>query len=156
MALYNLRNTVVTSVVTANPILKGVHHSTTSSPVEQDLLPLVQTRDATAQAAARPAAALRGTLDALSEVESEALRACRRNRGLAAEVLRLAAEAERDRDAAAGEEGARAAIEALEARLGRRRQLWRVVKGTTAGIVVGSGVDWVGHEELREVVLDPE
>lgn len=35
MALYNLRNTVVESVLSTNPILKGIHNSTYASPIEQ-------------------------------------------------------------------------------------------------------------------------
>lgn len=158
MALYNLRNAVTTNVLSANPILKALHRSTTASPPEQDLAPSVCARDAAAAAAARPAASLRDVLDRLSAAEGECLRARRRNRALAAEVFQIAgrdAEAAH-RGAAAGGKGPGDQVAALEARLVRRRRLWRVAKGTAAGIVAGSGVDWVGDEELREVVLDPE
>lgn len=157
MALHRLRDTVATSVLTANPILKGLHSSTYASPVEQDLAPWLQARDRAAQDAARQSGALRDALDRLAEAEAEGQRAARRNRALAAEVLRLAQEADRGRDAAlAGDERVRAQVAALEDRLRASRQKWRVIKGTTSGIVAGSGVDWAGDEALRDLVLDPE
>lgn len=157
VALYRLRNAVTDSVLITNPILKGIHNSAYASPVEQDLPPLVAARDAAAHAAAARSAGLRAALDRLSEAEAEAQRARRRNRELAAEVLRLAAEAGRSREEAlAGDERAAAQVAALEARLATSRQKWRVIKGTAAGIVTGSGVDWAADEVLRELVLDPE
>lgn len=157
MALHRLRDTVATGVLTANPILKGLHSSTYASPVEQDLAPWLHARDRAAQHAARQSDALRDTLDRLSEAEAEGQRAARRNRALAAEVLRLAREADRGREAAlAGDERVRAEVEALEERLRVSRQKWRVIKGTTGGIVAGSGVDWAGDSVLRDLVLDPE
>jgi hypothetical protein len=36
------------------------------------------------------------------------------------------------------------------------RQKWKVINGTASAVIVGSGVDWVGDPELRDVVLDPE
>lgn len=157
MAFYNLRNTVVNSVLIANPILKGIHASTYASPIEQDLPPWVEARDATAHDVAQAAAARRRLLDELTQVESETLRATRRNRELAAEVLRLAAEADEGRrDALAEDPAAKEQIDKLETRLAASRQKWRIMKGTASGIVAGSGVDWVNDEELRDVVLDPE
>lgn len=157
MALYRLRNTVTNSVLIANPILRGIHNSAYASPVEQDLPRLVAARDDTAKSVAATSEELRASLDRLSEVEVEVLRVRARNRELAAEVLRLVAEVGRGRDEAiAADEGARAQVELLESRLASSRQKWRVVKGTTAGIVAGSGVDWAGDEVLRDLVLDPE
>lgn len=157
MSYYNLRNTVVNSVLTANPILKGIHASTYASPIEQDLASWIEARDATTHDVAKATAARRRLLDELTQVESETLRATRRNRELAAEVLRLAAQADEGRRGALAEDpSAKDQIEKLEARLAASRQKWRVMKGTASGIVAGSGVDWVNDDELRDVVLDPE
>lgn len=157
MAFYKLRNTVVNSVLIANPILKGIHDSTYASPIEQDLPPRVEARDEAAHQVAKATAARRRLLDELTRVESETVRATRRNRELAAEVLRLAAEADDGRRGALAEEpAAKDQIEKLEARLAASRQKWRVMKGTASGIVAGSGVDWANDDELRDVVLDPE
>lgn len=147
----------MTNVLITNPILKGIHASTYASPIEQDLAPWIAARDTAAGAVAAQTVALRQTLDALSEAEADERRAMARNRELAAEVLRLAAERER-KEAVGGEadEGARATIAELEGALARSRQRWRVFKGMASGIVAGSGVDWVADEELLAVVLDPE
>lgn len=157
MALHNLRSSVVTNVLIANPILKGIHNSTYSSPIEQDLHPWIQTRDAAAHSVATQSANLRQVLDQLSEVEADTLRVSRKNRELASEVLRLAKEAEADREQALdADEGVRAKITELEGKLAKSRHRWSVFKGTASGIVAGSGLDWVSDEELRAVVLDPE
>ncbi|KAK2611325.1 hypothetical protein N8I77_004674 [Diaporthe amygdali] len=160
MSLYNLRNGVVNNVLTANPLLKGIHGSTSASPIEQDILPWVQARDGASHDVARQSAAARRVLGQLTEAESEVLRASRRNRDLAAEVLRLAREADGGRAGAAAAEGGDPAAEGqiaeLEKRLAASRQKWRVMKGTASGIVAGSGVDWAADPVLRDVVLDPE
>lgn len=44
----------------------------------------------------------------------------------------------------------------LEGRLAASKQKWRVMKGTASGVVAGSGVDWAGDSELRDVVLESE
>lgn len=160
MSLYTLRNGVVNNVLITNPLLKGIHGSTAASPIEQDILPWVQARDAASRDVAAQSAAARQALAQLTDAESEVLRASRRNRGLAAEVLRLAREADRSGAGSAGAEGGGDAAEAqvaqLEKRLAASRQKWRVMKGTASGIVAGSGVDWAADPALRDVVLDPE
>lgn len=109
------------------------------------------------QSVAAQSSALRRVIEQLSDVESETLRTCQKNRELAGEVLRLAGEADRDRQRAiANDPAAEQQIKNLESRLRAARQRWRVIKGTAAGVVAGSGVDWVSDEELRDMVLDPE
>ncbi|ROV91765.1 hypothetical protein VSDG_06481 [Cytospora chrysosperma] len=157
MALYNLRNTVVESVLSTNPILKGIHNSTYASPIEQDIQQWIHTRDDTSHSVAKQTASLRSVLDQLIEVESEALRVSKKNAELAADVLRLARDADLNHtDAIADDPGAKEQIVQLEGRLAASKQKWRVMKGTASGIVAGSGVDWARDPELRDVVLDPE
>lgn len=159
MSLYTLRNGVVNNVLITNPLLKGIHGSTAASPIEQDILPWVQARDAASRDVAAQSASARQVLAQLTEAEAEVLRAARRNRELAAEVLRLAREADRGRAGATGGGGdpaAEAQVAELETRLAASRQKWRVMKGTASGIVAGSGVDWAADPVLRDVVLDPE
>ncbi|CRK11167.1 hypothetical protein BN1723_009301 [Verticillium longisporum] len=162
-ATYLLRNTITDAVLTANPILQAVHSSTRATPIESDLLPSVRARDAASATLARNATSLRDTLDALAATRAEALAAGRRNAELAQEVLRLAEEAARRRGGGSGPEGSggeddetRRETQLLRARLKASRQKWKVMKGTASAIVVGSGVDWVGDEGLRWMVLDPE
>lgn len=163
MSLYTLRNGVVNNVIITNPLLKGIHGSTAASPIEQDILPWVQARDSASRDVAAQSTAAKQALAQLTDVESEALRAARRNRELAAEVLRLAREADRGRMGGAagaggggGDPAAEAQIAELEGRLAASRRKWRVMKGTASGIVAGSGVDWAADPLLRDVVLDPE
>lgn len=142
-----------------NPLLKAIHTSTLASPIEQDLPPWIAARDAAAKAAAAQTAALRQTLDTLSQVEADARRAGVRNRELAEEVLRLVAVAagEQREEGVDEEEGAnRALIVELEGTLATSRYRWRVFKGAASGIVAGSGVEWAEDEDLAAVVLDPE
>lgn len=49
-----------------------------------------------------------------------------------------------------------AEMKAAEDQVKESRQKWKVMKGTASAVIVGSGVDWVGNPELRDVVLDPE
>lgn len=159
MSLYTLRNGVVNNVLITNPLLKGIHGSTAASPIEQDILPWVQARDTASRDVAAKSAAAKQVLAQLTDAESATLCAARRNRDLAAEVLRLAREADRGRAGAAGtgdDPAAEAQIAELERRLAASRRKWRVMKGTASGIVTGSGVDWAADPELRDVVLDPE
>ncbi|KAL1865469.1 hypothetical protein Daus18300_007114 [Diaporthe australafricana] len=158
MSLYSLRNGVVQNVLITNPLLKGIHGSTSASPIEQDILPWVQARDGASHDVATQSATARRALGQLTEAESETLRAARRNRELAGEVLRLAREeADRGRAGAAGADpAAEGQIAELEKKLAASMQKWRVMKGTASGIVAGSGVDWAADPVLRDVVLDPE
>ncbi|KAL9948295.1 hypothetical protein D7B24_003211 [Verticillium nonalfalfae] len=163
-ATYLLRNTITDAVLTANPTLQAVHSSTRATPIESDLLPSVRARDAASATLARNATSLRDTLDALAATRAGALAAGRRNAELAQEVLRLAEEAARRRGGGSGPQGsggdddddeARREMQLLRASLKASRQKWKVMKGTASAIVVGSGVDWVGDEGLRWMVLDP-
>ncbi|ATY61093.1 Centromere Cenp-H [Cordyceps militaris] len=146
---YKLRNDAVELVVIANPVLKAVHGGTNASPIDRDLLPFIVQRDDAAVDAARSATQAQATRDALTDVQVETLRACRRNVQLTSRVFELAAqlEARKAVDWDGGEE-------ALRVRDEKRK--WRAVKGAASGIVAGSGVDWASDEALRDMVLDPE
>jgi centromere protein H (CENP-H) len=124
------------------------------------LLPHIRARDAASSTQAKNASSLQETLAETTEVESQALRATRRNTELAAELLRLAKEVELrktggldpdDEDAPLREETA-----AQRLQVKASRQKWKVMKGTVGAMVVGSGVDWVRDPELRQMVLDEE
>lgn len=51
---------------------------------------------------------------------------------------------------------ARKRIDAADREVAGVRRDWRVWKGVAAGVVVGSGVDWAGEEDLVELVVDAE
>lgn len=128
-----------------------------ADPFRRDTQQWIHARDDTSHRVAKQTASLRSVLDQLIEVESEALRVSKNNGELAAEVLRLAKEADRNNtDAIADDPVAKEQIVQLEGKLAASKQKWRVMKGTASGIVAGSGVNWASDPELREVVLDPE
>ncbi|TQV99746.1 hypothetical protein V2A60_005186 [Cordyceps javanica] len=146
---YKLRNDAVELVMMANPVLKAVHGSTNASPIDRDLLPYIVKRDDASVQVARSAAKAQETRDALTDVQVETLRVCRRNVNLTSRLFDLAAQL-KERKAVDWDGGE----EALRVREEKRK--WRAVKGAASGIVAGSGVDWASDEALREMVLDPE
>ncbi|KAK6213896.1 hypothetical protein QIS74_09898 [Colletotrichum tabaci] len=151
-----LRNDITDNVITANPILKAVHGSTQSTPIESDLLPHVRARDAASIALSKTSSDIRSAVDELTDVEAESLRVGRRNIGLAAEVLRLAKETEMRRTGETDDPAVQAEMARLQVELKASRQRWKVMKGTASAVVVGSGVDWARDEVLTDIVLDPE
>lgn len=158
-ASYVLRNEVVDSVLTVNPVLKAVHQATQASPIERDLLPAIEQRDAVSQYVAREASARRAVRDESATTAAECRQLEQQNVQLAAQVRELAAAvAATEHTAAAAEDDAEAASELaqLEAGVKTSRQRWKLIKGAASAIVVGSGVDWTREAALCDVVLDPE
>ncbi|TPX17491.1 uncharacterized protein E0L32_003134 [Thyridium curvatum] len=147
-----LKNDVVESIYTVNPILRAVHGATRASLIEQQ----VPHRDETSIAVAKQASEVRKVLDQLIDIEAEALRLSRRNAELAAQVVRLAVEADREKAMADEDTQTAQQIRRLEDDKRASRRKWQVMKGTSSAIVAGSGVDWAGDEHLRDMVLDPE
>ncbi|KAL6869890.1 hypothetical protein ACO1O0_001222 [Amphichorda felina] len=155
-AKYLLRNQVIDSVLSANPILKAVHNGTEASPVERDLLPYIQQRDEAAIDVAKLASATGELRGQATRAQSEALRATRQNVTLAAEVMDLVAQIKEKKSGYMRDEKTQQGIQRLEDELKSSRQRWRIMKGITGGVVAGSGVDWARDETLRDLVLDPE
>ncbi|KAI1397317.1 centromere protein H (CENP-H)-domain-containing protein [Hypoxylon fuscum] len=154
---YELRNQVVESVVVTNPILQAVHNGTKASPIERDLLPVLEQRDQSSSTLSQQSTELRALLDQITEVESQNLRLGRENVALASRLLDLAEQTNRSKAEAVSMDPERAAeIARLEDQVKLGRQRWRVLKGTASAVVAGSGVDWARDPELRDIVLDPE
>ncbi|GKT63433.1 hypothetical protein ColTof4_04982 [Colletotrichum tofieldiae] len=151
-----LRNDITDSVITANPILKAVHSSTHSTPIETDLLPHVRARDTASVALSETSSDIRAAVNELTDVEAESLRVGRRNVELAAEILRLTEEAEMRRAGETDDAAVQADMARLQAEVKASRQRWKVMKGTASAIIVGSGIDWTRDEALTDIVLDPE
>ncbi|KAI1736563.1 centromere protein H (CENP-H)-domain-containing protein [Xylaria scruposa] len=155
-ARYTLRNEVVASVVSANPILQAVHNGTKASPIERDLLPLLTDRDAVSSTLASRSTEYHSLLSDLTDVESRSLRLSRENVALAERLLHLAKQTDQGKAGLLTSDSNHAAeIAELEAELKGSRRRWRVLKGTASAIVAGSGVDWARDAELRDIVLDP-
>ncbi|KAI0109491.1 centromere protein H (CENP-H)-domain-containing protein [Nemania sp. FL0031] len=154
-ARYMLRNEVVASVVSANPILQAVHNGTKASPIERDLLPILTDRDTATSTLAPQNNELHSLLSDLTDVEIRALRLGRENVALAERLLDLAKEADQGRtELLSGDSEYAPEIARLEAEVKGSRRKWRVLKDTASAIVAGSGVDWASDAELRDIVLD--
>ncbi|KAH0595583.1 hypothetical protein MHUMG1_06758 [Metarhizium humberi] len=153
-ANFRLRNDVVESVMTANPILKAVHNGTNAAPAEKDLLPLIEQRDQSAINVAKHATEVAFTRNDLTEVQSDTARVIRRNVDLTSTLFELAEEVKQKQASRLDDEETQSEIRQLEVAMRASRQRWRVIKGVASGIVAGSGVDWARDAKLREVVLD--
>ncbi|KAI1116850.1 centromere protein H (CENP-H)-domain-containing protein [Nemania sp. NC0429] len=155
-ARYMLRNEVVASVVSANPILQAVHNGTKASPIERDLLPMLIDRDAVTSTLAPQDRELQSLLSDLTDVEIRSSRLSRENVVLAEQLLDLAKKTDQGRAELLSSDSEYAPeIARIEGELKSSRQRWRVVKGTASAVVAGSGVDWARDAELRDMVLDP-
>ncbi|PFH61710.1 hypothetical protein XA68_16510 [Ophiocordyceps unilateralis] len=156
-AKFKLRNDAIEAVMMANPILKAVHDGTDASPIERDLLPLVERRDEAAVAVAGQASEMETLRSQLTSVHVKMASVARHNVELAAELGDLADQL-RQREIGSSHEspGTRSAIAQLELQVASRRKRWRAIKGVASGVISGSGVDWAGDEELCDMVLDPE
>ncbi|EKJ79766.1 hypothetical protein FPSE_00046 [Fusarium pseudograminearum CS3096] len=155
-AQYVLRNDVTEAVVTANPILKAVHSNAETAPIERELLPFIERRDEASVSVARQASQTNEVWKALTTAQSDTLRKSRENVTLAAELFELADQAKLKKRVPPNNSKMIEEQERLEAEVNASKQKWRVMKGVAGGIIVGSGVDWVQDDELRDVVLDPE
>ncbi|TWU77146.1 hypothetical protein ED733_008403 [Metarhizium rileyi] len=153
-ANFRLRNDVVESVMTANPILKAVHNGTNASPAEKDLLPLIEQRDQSAINVAKHATEVAFVRNDLTEVQSDTARVIRNNVALTSTLFELAEEVKQKQASRLDDEETQDEIRRLEAAMRASRQRWRVIKGVAGGVVAGSGVDWARDTTLREVVLD--
>ena len=116
----------------------------------------MELRDSTALASVKTASDLLAAQSKLIDVESQSLRSGRENAELTAQLLELVREVNRNKAVDALDEDSRAEIQRLEQSVKIARQKWRVVKGTASAIVAGSGVDWAGDAELKDIVLDAE
>ncbi|RKU41662.1 hypothetical protein DL546_003530 [Coniochaeta pulveracea] len=151
-ASWTLRNDVVSSVMTANPIIESVHSGTEAGPIERDLLPHLQSRDEISSTLAKQHKQQQEVREELTRTQVEAMQTSHRNVELAATVLELAERAKEEGNVE--DEETKEEMERLETEVKMSRQRWKVIKGTASAIVAGSGVDWVGDDELREMVLD--
>jgi hypothetical protein len=122
----------------------------------RDLLGYVEKRDAASISVAQLAAANSDVREESARAQGEALRASRANVALAAEVMELAAQVAANKAGRAGDARSQQDFARLEAELKRSRQRWRVLKGLTSGVVVGSGINWMEDEKLCALVLDPD
>ncbi|EHK16857.1 uncharacterized protein TRIVIDRAFT_195718 [Trichoderma virens Gv29-8] len=154
-ARYRLRNDAIEAVMVANPILKAVHSGTQASPIERDLFPYVQERDETSISVAKQAESTTKLRRDLTKVQVQSIRICRENVKLTEQLFELAEQAKQKAIRLNNPEVQRE-MDKLTREVKYSRQRWKVMKGVASGIIAGSGVDWAGDEDLRNIVLDPE
>ncbi|KFY05063.1 hypothetical protein O988_00294 [Pseudogymnoascus sp. VKM F-3808] len=155
-ARYALKNSIAEDILVANPILKAVHAGPNASPIERDLLPLIQQRDDASTELAATAAQVLAARDALTAVEAERVVLARSNTELASKMVGLAEQVEGQKKGDIKDPEMRAKIEEMEREVRKSRQRWRLMKGVASGVVAGSGMDWARDEKLRALVLEED
>ena len=121
-----------------------------------ELLPYVERRDDASISVSKQAAETNKIWNSLTATQSDTLRKSRQNVTSAAELFELAEEAKQKKTVPRNNSKMMQEQEKLEADVKTSKQRWRVMKGVAGGIIVGSGIDWLREDELRDVVLDPE
>ncbi|KAF8865477.1 hypothetical protein BDZ45DRAFT_413755 [Acephala macrosclerotiorum] len=152
---YQLRNSIVESVLIANPMIKAVHTGNNASIIEQDLLPYIEQRDNLSIALTQSSKKISVARDDLIRVQTEHVVTCRKNAELAATMIALAEEASTQKEDISDPK-ARQQLEKLEESLKVSKRRWRIMKGAASATIVGSGVDWARDPQLLEIVLDDE
>ncbi|CAD6447165.1 1ea32faf-a776-4f99-93b4-c9be746414a3 [Sclerotinia trifoliorum] len=155
-ANYSLRSKIIETVVIANPILKAVHAGSNASVIEQDLLPLIEKRDALSENLAQISNNLQSSREELIKESSENIITGRKNVELATKMIALAEEANSQGKENIQDPEVRAELDELEGAMKNSRQRWRIMKNTASAVVVGSGVDWARDPKLLEIVLDDD
>ncbi|TVY65618.1 hypothetical protein LSUE1_G008543 [Lachnellula suecica] len=153
-AAYQVRSNIVEGVLVANPVLKAVHGGENASVVEQDLLPLIEQRDKLSIGLSDLSAKVLSTRNQLMAAETEHVIKARENAETAGRMLALAEEASTQTKEGIDDVEVREQLDALEMEVKTSRQMWRIMKGTASGTIVGSGVDWARDPKLLEIVLD--
>ena len=121
----------------------------------RDLLPLVERRDALAVEIAKQTHQLKEVVELLAQTGAESLRVGRQNTELAAQIRQLVGRKKAMLVTEAAENPElRNDILGIERELEANKRAWRIVKETASAIVATSGVDWVGDNQLRSIVLD--
>jgi len=172
-AALSLREGVLESAMTVQPILRAVHNGTLASPVERSATPApvlsckiadhtsrgilhyAEIRDGTAVKMAAQCLSSREADDSLSEWELKGVETQRSNAKLALDVVRLAHAAQTHSTQLVDDEALQQEIVRVKDGLKVSRQRWKVIKGTVSAVVAGSGIDWARDERLRNMVLDP-
>ncbi|BFZ65221.1 hypothetical protein YB2330_006384 [Saitoella coloradoensis] len=147
-----LPHLVATQTTIANPILRAIHSlsnpaSTKAQATPQDsaLLSLLQHRDRVSSTLLHTINTQKDLTNELSTLELRSLAQLSLNRTLVARIHELASQQTHNGNDAEGDKNLRSARE----RVG-------IVRSALRGLVLESGVDWVGDEGLRAVILGIE
>ncbi|KAM0160512.1 hypothetical protein ACHAPG_002874 [Botrytis cinerea] len=155
-ANYSLQSKIIENVVIANPILKAVHAGSNASIMEQDLLPLIEKRDAMSETLAQISNQIQSSREELMRESNGNIVTGRKNIELATEMLALAEEANSQGKENIQDPDVRAQLDELEGAMKNSRQRWRIMKNTASAVIVGSGIDWARDPKLLALVLDDD
>jgi hypothetical protein len=151
-AAYDMNNLFITSFLQSYPTLQAVH-AKNPDPSERALLPLLLRRDELAIKHTNLSASLASTISTLKATESQNMIAMHENQALTAELLSMAAEMKSVKTEDIQDSKLREQVRKLEEDVRRQKTRWRIIKNVLSAVIVGSGLDWAGNEELRAVVL---
>lgn len=124
--------------------------------MRRDLFPYVQQRDETSISVAKHAESRTRLRRDLTSVQVQSIRMCRENVKLTGQLFELAEQAKQKKAIRLDNPQVQREMDKLTREVKSSRQRWKVMKGVASGIIAGSGVDWAGDEDLRNIVLDPE
>ena len=175
-ATYSLKQSVVEDVLIVDPVLKAVHSGLKATPTERyaiyltgslhdetpkltcarALRPLIDRRDTLEIAHTNLSSSFQMLLKETARVSADNIRAMERNRSLTATLLPLAQKVQARKDEVSQDARFGAQLEELRQDAARARQRWRMMKSVAAALVAGSGIDWAGDDNLRDLVVDEE
>ncbi|EON65256.1 hypothetical protein W97_04493 [Coniosporium apollinis CBS 100218] len=155
-AAYALRNRIVHNVLITHPVLKAVHAEPNADPAERRLLSLVHDRDVLAMLHNDTTTRLSTAAVELTKAERGNVIANEKNRELTQTLLALAEETKSEKTEVVQDPKLRSKLEGLDAQIRASRREWRTMKGITAAVIAGSGVDWARDDALRGLVMDDE
>ena len=89
-------------------------------------------------------------------LSADNIRAMERNRSLTATLLTLAKKVQARQDEVSRDARFGAQLDELRQDAATARQRWRIMKSVVAALVAGSGIDWAGDDNLRDLVVDEE
>ena len=153
-ALYTLKTGVADGIGSIDPILSAVHGDARDKRAELSFLPLLLRRDALAMGEAELAREHAESTLKIASLRSARLGLAAKNRDLATQVLALAADVKKkdSRDIEDDELMAQASDLEKQLAIGAGRR--QILKNVVSAIIAGSGLDWVGNEQWRSLVLD--
>ena len=113
-------------------------------------------RDTLSIAEANLSAKLQTTLNACTLAEVENIKCIAQNRELAATLFSLTDQIKALEKAGLEDPESVAQQENIRNEMNELRGKRRIIKSVVSAIIAGSGIDWAGDDELRDLVLDDE
>lgn len=155
-SVYLLKNSIVGSVLSVDPLLKAVHSGPNGSGTERLLHPLVNQRDVLSLSHANLSASLQASLNTLGSTQTENIKAMQRNQELSSTLVELTSQLKEQDVEQINDVEIRKQLERLLSDMKETKKQNRIMKSVVAAVVVGSGVDWVHDDELRDLAMDSE